>query len=212
MLTTKVAFDYFINLRGKDYPYSALKQTRNQLYFKWMIVTSRGDDIPRRRTPYEAVLASSFDRPTLQHLVISGRGLPLPPAMGLIMDWMQSWGRNRSQGWYEATLELFVWYMDEKIDVSERELIFEVISIKVKEEIHSSFITTQLLGWSTYNEWHDYFNFHYDSGKKEFFGLATKSIGYVRDRIETVVEAATQEPTPTYTSSNGQATSETVSP
>ena len=159
MLTTKLAFDYFINLRGKDYPYSALKQTRNQLYFKWIILTSRGDDIPQRGTPYAAVLSSSFDKPTLQHLVIGGRGLPLPPSMGLIIDWMHSWGRNRSQGWYEATLELFVWYMDEKIDVSYRELAFEVISIKVKEKIHSSFITTHLLGWSTYNEWQDFFNF-----------------------------------------------------
>ena len=156
-----------------------------------------------RKQPHQPVLASSFDKATLQHLVISQKGLPLPPAMSSIMDWMHSWGRNRSEGWYDGTLELFMWYIDENIDLTVRELMFEVISIKMKEEIHSYFVMTMLLGWSTYNEWHDWFNFQYENITQDFFALATKSIDYVRDRIETVAADAAQleEPTPTLTGS-----------
>ena len=184
-------FDLFIKEAGKQYPYCALRKTRRMYYFKWLMVCSMGDNVPRCSTPYQAVLSSSFTKDTLKTLVMGNNCYPLPPVMEGIMDWMHTWGRRRCLRWHEKTLDMFSWYIEKKIDVGVRELIYEVIGIRVKDLINYSFGTSMILGWSTYNEWTDFFNFQYDDvGNKDFFDLSCKSIGYVASRIEEVMTSA----------------------
>ena len=204
--TTKEAFDYFCTLYGSDFPYCQLKKTRTQFYdVKYVIITSKGNvTVPRKETPLAVVLSSSFDKETLRHLLLSKQAVPLSPAMEKVMDWMYCWGRSKSRRWYDETIELFSFYCHEKIPICERELFFEVIAIKIRQDIHDSYVHTDLIGWMTYNEWVDYFNFYYDNCSTHFYDLTTKSIWYVRDRCDTTLEAVS----PVSTYSNGQSTSE----
>ena len=74
---------------------------------------------------------SCFDRNTLQHLMISGPGVLLPPSMSKVMDAMEVWGRSRSYTWYQETLAMFAFYIDQRISVSEQEVVFETIKLRV---------------------------------------------------------------------------------
>ena len=131
--------------------------------------------VPRRGSGFDVVLTSSFDEDTLQHLLVSKTGMPLPPSMSKV-DWMYCWGRHESDTWFAETLDTFAFYLKEKIEASERELVTEVITIKVKEQCHTAFNVTHLLGWSTYNEWMDWFNDKYENDTTNFFFLAQASI------------------------------------
>ena len=139
MFVSKDTFEFFCNTWGAEYPYCELKKTRNRYYIKWVILCGSKSSIPRQRTPLEAVLSSSFDKDTLQHLLLSKQAMPLTPSMSDIMDWMSSWGRSKSNTWYEDVVELFMFYCQEKIPVSDKRLVEDVISLKVKEQCHRAF-------------------------------------------------------------------------
>ena len=207
LFVTKDSFDYFCRLWGSDYPYCALKKTRSQYYVKYMIMMSKGESLPGRQTPLTVVLTSAFDKETLQHLLLSKQGIPLCPAMDKIMDWMYAWGKSKSRMWYDETIELFSFYFHEKIRLSERELMFEVIAIKVRQDIHLRVaVHTDMIGWTTYNEWVDFFNFYYEASSTHFYDLTTKSISYVSDRCDAMLEQIMTVPVSTY--SNGQSSEE----
>ena len=192
MFVTADAYSYFMSEWGGDYPYCELKKTRSQFYAKYAVICSKSkSNVPRRGTSFDVVTTSSFDKETLRHLFLSKQAIPLTPTMAEIMDWMYCWGRNKSDSWYERTLEWFMFLCTEKISVSKRELIFDTIAIKVREDIHCYFVTTQMTGWLTYNEWVDWFNFQYENITEDFFELSYKSIGYVQSRCEALVEATT---------------------
>ena len=204
MFTTTTALEFFCDKWGSDYPYCEIKKTRSQYYFKWIILfaSSKCNDVARRRTPYEVVLAKSFDKDTLQHLLVSKRGIPLTPAMDKIMNWMYCWGRNKSDTWYEDMVELLAFYCHEKIPVSDKELVHEVIALEVKRLCHYRFNTTVLLGWSTYNEWCEWFEHEYTFVTDDFFDLARSSFVEADRLITAAIVTASVPITPVSSSSS----------
>ena len=198
MFTHPTSLQYFCDKWGGDYPYCELKKTRSMYYFKYLILYSpnKGNEIPRRRTVYDVVLASSFDKETLQHLLVSKKGTPLTPSMTSVMDWMYCWGRHKSLAWFEDTVELFAFYCHEKIRVGDKELLREVVALKIKQQCHVAFNGTVLLGWSTYNEWSDWFDYQFDYVTEDFFDLARTSINHANDLIQAAIAASIATPVP----------------
>ena len=111
-------------------------------------------NLPHNTSSYTVLLALNFDTQTLNHMVLlSMIGTPLPPSMDELIDWMQHWGKSISQHWYQETLNWIAFFCDKGMDVSVREIKFKVISSKVREQIHLSLLSTNLLGWTVFNEW-----------------------------------------------------------
>ena len=191
MLTSQESLKQFLAAKGNTFPFNTLKQLRNRYYFKWILLKSMHEKEPRQSTSTHVVLASSFDTETLQHLIISGQGIPVAPVMDEIMDWMHYWGRGKSMSWYQESMDVLEFYCKEGIAVSKREVVFEILSIRVRQRIWYALQHTLHLGWLTYNEWHDWFNFQYESVTTDFFDLYMKSDSYIKDRLELLVGMAT---------------------
>ena len=161
-------------------------------------------NIPRRRTVYQAVLTSNFDDETLQHILVSRQGHPCTPVMDNVMDWMDTWGRLKSNLWYEEAVEMLAFYCDEKIKDNDKEIIQEIIALKVKDDIRLALSTTALLGWTTYNEWTEWFDYQYDFVTRDFFELASKTQYFVSDKIEDLLAAVHEQQEELHQQQQGQ--------
>ena len=165
--------------------------TRRRYYAKWILIYGRETE----DHPFQCVQTHVFDCNTVQHLVVSGHGVLLPPSMSKIMDAMDGWGRGRSSRWYKDTLSLFWFYTREKMNVSERELLRETIKIHVFALLKIYFDGEG--GWTIYNEWVDFFNYKYDYETKVFFHIARKSLGFVHDKCVAAITNTTNVTAPT---------------
>ena len=182
MYVSKETFNVFARTRGTEYPYNEIMETRRRFYSKWILIFGPAG------LPFQCLHAHAFDSNTLQHLMVSSRGLLLPPSMSKIMDAMDEWGRGRSSRWYHETLDLFWCHASRKISVTERELTFKTIKCRVYALIHSYLLDLQP-GWTVFNEWEDYFNFLYDYDTEDFFHLARKSFDFVHNKLMAIVSS-----------------------
>lgn len=205
------AKELFANVWGMDYPYCELRETRSRYYFKWILLHSGREKVPRKYSRHAAVLASCFDNETLDQLVYSKQGIPLTEDMSEIMDWIDGWGRDISHFWYQETMDLFSIYFSLKERVTKKELLYEVIAIRIREQIHQAYTLTLFVGWTTFNSWRDWFDSEFDENP-DFFHLAYNSMRFIKQQTDAVVNEtnivvatavnAPEMPTPAVTRSN----------
>lgn len=183
MNVLKKKFTCFLQEYGARYPCNEIPSTRQGFRCKWLLIQG-GNAVLRRESDLYAIPSSSFDRPTFIHLIVTRQALPLTPQMDQVMDWMDSWGRGISSVWYDHVVDLFCLHLEEETFISNEILLKEVVYLHMEKMVWDHFLAGDDLGHYILDEWHAYFNQVFHHSTKDFFYLATKSIFFVRAKIE----------------------------
>jgi hypothetical protein len=115
----------------------------------------------------------------LMELLLSERGVPLPPELSSIMDSMYWWGKNKSVQWYDEVIYILALSLDNDIEEDRMELVRVMISVQMRAEIHAYFAADSIVAELLWVNWVFWFNATYKDGPKSFHGMAMYSIDYV---------------------------------
>jgi hypothetical protein len=132
------------------------------------------------------VLANSLPNGVLMELLVSERGMPLPPELTDIMDSMYWWGKNKSVQWYDEVIYLLGLALDNDIEDDRKELVRAMISVQVRTEIHVYFAIDSMAAHLLWTNWIFWFNATNEIGPKSFHRMTLYSIEYVHWSIAQV--------------------------
>jgi len=90
------ALNLFLLQNGNNYPYNDCLATRNRIYSKWLLVESGsfGCFNADRTKRTVALSATTFNAPTVQHLILTKQALPVPNIVSEVLDYMEIWGNE----------------------------------------------------------------------------------------------------------------------
>jgi hypothetical protein len=112
-------------------------------------------------------------------LLLSERGVPLPPELSDIMDSMYWWGKHKNVEWYDEVIYLLGLALDNDVEEDRKELVRAMISVQVRAEIHGYFAVNSVAAELLWINWVFWFNATYQMAPKSFHGLALYSFEYV---------------------------------
>jgi hypothetical protein len=170
------AFSQYLVDNSTVFPYSNLRPTRSCCYCKWVMLQGRLD---RGSEEYFPVLANSLPNGVLMELLLSERGVPLPPELSDIMDSMYWWGKHKNVEWYDEVIYLLGLALDNDVEEDRKELVRAMISVQVRAEIHGYFAVNSVAAELLWINWVFWFNATYQMAPKSFHGLALYSFEYV---------------------------------
>lgn len=180
MNVNKEAFLSFIKAHGNMFPFSEVRQTRNQLHEKWIILSCPKYDV--KVMPQHMTLCShSVDWSTRQHLIMSGKGIPSAPDFNDILDCTENW-RSVSGTWRQFDLKHVVCLAQEKVAPARRGLFFTCVNYQVKELLFSFGLNADL-GFAIYQAWILHFFEMYDTREKDFYWLSIRSFEFIREKV-----------------------------
>jgi hypothetical protein len=113
MFVSKAAIESFVQKKGRSFPYSHVRGTRQGFHPKWLLTTSKGNDngILFRSSNLFLLRTSCVPGEVVQSLIISEAALPLPVDFEDVADCMHWWGRTISGQWYIEVLGLLNEYL-----------------------------------------------------------------------------------------------------
>jgi hypothetical protein len=176
------ALSKFLMENSTIYPYDKLRPTRNSIYCKWVML--QGSE--RGLTEFFPVLANSLPNKVLVELILSERGVPLPPELSAIMDSMHWWGRNKSNEWYDDVVYMLAQALNHDIEEDRKELVRALVSFQVKAEINVYFAVDSIVADLLWINWIQWFNATYEYGPKSFRGMCLYCFEYVHWSIAQV--------------------------
>lgn len=176
------AISKFLIDNSTIYPYNKLRPTRNSFYCKWVML--RGYD--RASTESFPVLANSFTNGVLIELLLSEKGIPVPPELSDIMDSMYWWGKHKNLMWFDCVTHMMAEAMENDIEDDMKELKRAMISVQIKEEIHAYFTAGSVAAELLWLDWLVWFNHNYKAGPKSFHAMCLYCFEYVHWSIAQV--------------------------
>ena len=177
-IATTTAFKEFLANNGV-FPYTQLSYTRGSIYCKWLLLRSpwRGiRGVLGVEVQYFPVLTSTLPSNTVLELIMTEKALPLTPLLAEVMDSMFIWGNGKSSTWYNDTVELFAYLLEDGINNKREDLMRQQIGLYVEEALESQVfgVIQRDMIW---HNWKTYFTEIYNAGTP-YFDLALNSIAY----------------------------------
>ncbi|CAB9531580.1 hypothetical protein SEMRO_3693_G350410.1 [Seminavis robusta] len=174
---TKEAFKVFQAKNGYMFPFNSVKATRTSFHTRWVLMFNRGEKPLFCPSRHQLVPASTFLLEDLQHLIIEGQAIPLPPDYCEIADCMYYWGRTMDHRWYYDVVNFFSSILSptpHPNGINKKCLFRYILSLYVQTRLD--------FNWFVVQQWHNYFDLLYVQ-TDDFFFLATSSTSFVRNHL-----------------------------
>jgi len=130
------------------------------------------------------VPAGAFRKDTVQHLILTGQVVPVPPTVALVLDYMESHGKRVSLKWCER-VKYFIWRrLVTGNYIQDLYLIIHCLKYHVTEVLANSVLRCDVQFLAT-ESWVDAVIEQYEyKGNRDIGDLFTYSMDYINACIE----------------------------
>ena len=178
-IATTAAFREFLAKNGV-FPFKELSLTRGSIKCKWLLLRSswRGiRGVLGVEVQYFPVLTSTLPSNTVLELIMNEDALPLTPLLAEIMDSMFIWGNGKSSTWYNDTVELFAYLLEDGINNKREDLMRAQIGLYVDRALETH-VTGDIQRDMIWHNWKTYFTEEVYNAGTPYFDIALNSIAY----------------------------------
>ena len=184
MRTDNKALFKLMSTSGSAFPYNEISCTRNGFRgVKWILTKARGgtgDSVLFRGCNIYAVLATSFDMPTITQLIVERSALPLPSEYGHIMDVMEHWGRAISPSWYRDVLVYFHDLLSGGVKIPTPDLYWWCIYLRIQEMLGCLDNAPASRAWLLH-VWGRFYRRIYQYETHDYFCCCVRSFQFIRN-------------------------------
>jgi len=150
-----------------------------------VISYNRVDGIPR------ALPATSFQKETLQHLIVTGQAIPTPPSFAEVLCYMEHHGKNVSVKWHQDVIRFLFRRMNKRKRVRQGVLFVYCLKLHVQEML--LVLANPDAQCCIQEVWvEDAFHKYMCRGLRDLLALATYSFAFIKQRVEEHNEPVTQ--------------------
>jgi hypothetical protein len=182
MRISQAEYHAFMAEKGKMYPYNHVRQTRNGIYPKWIIVKSREPHSLFRRNGFHLLPSACLSNEVIKQVVVTEQGVPLPTEYDNVAHTMEYWGAIVNGIWYQEVLSMMYSFLSEGEELDEQYLYYDVVYLLFKMKVDALLLPYDVLCAAT-DAFESNFNRWYKSVTKDFWQLVTMTIQYADNLI-----------------------------
>jgi hypothetical protein len=193
MYCSKAQFKAFVKANGERFPFNDIKRTRTSFITRWILVRSHGaSEVRYRPSNVFGVRTSCFTNAHLQSTIVSGNGIPVPPDFCDVLDCMEFWGRAVCARWEQDVISMFWDYLRPRgldITIGRGDLFYDCIMLLMERKLNN-YVFYHIEKVQILQQWQAFYGQRFVT-TKNYFELATESIWFVEDLINTWIQIQT---------------------